>query len=113
MNILFKLIYLFVANDGFVGCIRDLVINSEDVDAIQLLQDHSSVYGVLKDGCNLISHCDGGPHCEHGGKCLSDWAGITCDCRNTAYEGKACHFCMYYIRSKFSSIALWNHNSFP
>jgi hypothetical protein len=50
MNILFKLIYLFVANDGFVGCIRNLVINSEDVDAIQLLQDHSSVYGVLKDG---------------------------------------------------------------
>ncbi|XP_071177619.1 axotactin-like isoform X4 [Mytilus edulis] len=83
------------ANDGFVGCIRNLAIQNKLKDAINLLQTNSAVYGVVLDGCHLVPHCEGGPHCEHGGKCLSNWDGVACDCSATAYEGHACHFAKY------------------
>ncbi|XP_063434354.1 axotactin-like isoform X5 [Mytilus trossulus] len=83
------------ANDGFVGCIRNLAIQGQVKDAINLLQTNSAVYGVVLDGCHLVPHCEGGPHCEHGGKCLSNWDGVACDCSATAYEGHACHFAKY------------------
>ncbi|XP_052058141.1 axotactin-like isoform X6 [Mytilus californianus] len=83
------------ANDGFVGCIRNLAIQDKVKDAINLLQTNSAVYGVILDGCHLVPYCEGGPHCEHGGKCLSNWDGVACDCSDTAYEGHACHFAKY------------------
>lgn len=88
------LIYLYLtANEGFVGCIKNLYIQNEAIDPINLSElSGIQVYGVKLDGCKLVDHCLGGTHCEHGGTCVSDWDGVICDCSKTPYIGKACHF---------------------
>lgn len=85
-------LFMFLAHDGFVGCIRNLVIQNVSHDPIYLLHTHRGIYGVIADGCHLIPHCNNGPHCQHEGRCLADWNGVSCDCSKTAYEGHACHF---------------------
>ncbi|KAJ8305373.1 hypothetical protein KUTeg_015918 [Tegillarca granosa] len=84
------------ANEGFVGCIKNLYIQNEAIDPINLSElSGIKVYGVKLDGCKLVDHCLGGTHCEHGGKCVSNWNGVICDCSKTPYIGKACHFPKY------------------
>ncbi|KAK3599841.1 hypothetical protein CHS0354_022411 [Potamilus streckersoni] len=80
--------------EGFVGCIRGLVVQKQAQDPLDMMESEG-VNGLKLDGCHIVNYCEGNDMCEHGGRCLSDWNGVTCDCTNTAYTGKACHFPKY------------------
>ena len=80
-------------SEGYVGCIRNLKVQGENIDALDLMEDESKIFGLQIDGCNITNYCRGNTMCQHGGKCLSEWHGVACDCTDTHYTGKACHFC--------------------
>ncbi|XP_021379816.1 contactin-associated protein-like 2 isoform X2 [Mizuhopecten yessoensis] len=86
---------IYTENIGFVGCIRNLKLQNETIDPIKLMDNRDVVDGVFLDGCNLVDHCRYGPPCQHGGQCLADWDGISCNCEATSYSGKTCHFSRY------------------
>ncbi|XP_042220113.1 neurexin-4-like isoform X3 [Homarus americanus] len=70
--------------DGFVGCIRALVLNGE-------LQDlrgraESGMYGVHA-GC--VGKCQSNP-CLNNGTCHEGYSSYECDCRWTAFKGPIC-----------------------
>ncbi|XP_061182173.1 axotactin-like isoform X3 [Saccostrea echinata] len=83
---------------GFVGCIRNIVIQGHFLDPINLMESAPSGgfhRGLILDGCHLVDHCRTHQHCRNGGRCLSDWDGVTCDCSSSAYQGKYCQFARY------------------
>ncbi|XP_045134698.1 neurexin-4-like isoform X1 [Portunus trituberculatus] len=70
--------------DGFVGCIRALILNGE-------LQDlrgraEKGMYGV-QPGC--IGKCSSNP-CLNNGTCHEGYSTFECDCRWTAFKGPIC-----------------------
>nr|XP_034312115.1 contactin-associated protein-like 5 isoform X6 [Crassostrea gigas] len=84
---------------GFVGCIRNVIVQKEFLDPINLMERPSSGVsqtGLILDGCKLVDHCLVHQHCQHGGQCLSDWDGVSCDCSSSAYQGKYCQFARYH-----------------
>ncbi|XP_052774947.1 axotactin-like isoform X2 [Mya arenaria] len=84
----------YKAHEGYVGCIRNLKINGQTMDALDLVQT-SAASGLIIDGCNITDYCKGSRMCEHGGVCLSEWTDVACDCSETFYTGLACHFPKY------------------
>ncbi|XP_048758506.1 axotactin-like isoform X3 [Ostrea edulis] len=83
---------------GFVGCVRNVVIQGQYLDPINLMEKPPSEgfhSGLILDGCKLIDQCQVHHHCQHGGRCLSDWDGVSCDCSSSAYQGKYCQFSRY------------------
>ena len=66
------------------------------MDALDLMET-DAVSDIIIDGCNITNYCNGNSLCEHGGKCLSEWKGVACDCSETFYTGHACHFREYHI----------------
>ncbi|GLH10251.1 Neurexin-4, partial [Gryllus bimaculatus] len=70
--------------DGYVGCIRALLLNGELVD----LAGHAKrgVYGVTP-GC--VGKCESNP-CLNNGTCHERYDGYMCDCRFTAFKGPIC-----------------------
>lgn len=90
--------YFIIDFVGFVGCVRNVVIQGQYLDPINLMEKPPSEgfhSGLILDGCKLIDQCQVHHHCQHGGRCLSDWDGVSCDCSSSAYQGKYCQFCMY------------------
>ena len=81
--------------EGFVGCIRNLRVQGQLLDALDLVQTKAAS-GLIIDGCNITDYCRGNSMCKHGGVCLSEWTGVACDCTSTHYTGHACHFCKYH-----------------
>ncbi|KAG8236177.1 hypothetical protein J437_LFUL013443 [Ladona fulva] len=74
---------------GFVGCVRDLVINGRviDIAGFARKQDGASI----KPWCRILSHqCIHPSPCLHGGKCFEGWNRFICDCSSTAYSGPTC-----------------------
>lgn len=71
-------------SDGFVGCIRALLLNGQQVD----LKSYATrgLYGV-DAGC--IGRCDSSP-CLNNGTCHERYDGYDCDCRWTAFKGPIC-----------------------
>ncbi|XP_045116786.1 neurexin-1-like isoform X2 [Portunus trituberculatus] len=73
---------------GYVGCMRDLVING-------LAADLAS-YAKKQDSGSIINFChsDGGScssnPCMHGGTCKEGWGRFICDCSHTAFVGPTC-----------------------
>lgn len=82
-------------SEGYVGCIRNLKLQRESIDALDLMEQDSMIFGLKIDGCNITNYCQGNTMCEHGGECLSEWHGVACDCTDTHYTGRACHFSKY------------------
>ncbi|CAH2094247.1 unnamed protein product [Euphydryas editha] len=73
---------------GFVGCIRDLVLNGkpQDLTAYARQQDSASV----KPACHvLMKQCVSSP-CQHSGICSEGWNRPLCDCSATNYGGPTC-----------------------
>ncbi|ROT65425.1 Neurexin-4 [Penaeus vannamei] len=70
--------------DGFVGCIRALVLNGE----LQDLRGRAErgMYGVHA-GC--VGKCQSNP-CLNNGTCHEGYSSYHCDCRWTAFKGPIC-----------------------
>ncbi|XP_069165959.1 neurexin 1 isoform X1 [Procambarus clarkii] len=73
---------------GYVGCLRDLVINGLPADLAS--------YAKKQDSGSIVSFChsDGGScsssPCMHGGTCKEGWGRFICDCSHTAFVGPTC-----------------------
>lgn len=100
---------------GFVGCIRNVIVQKEFLDPINLMERPSggvSQAGLILDGCKLVDHCLVHQHCQHGGQCLSDWDGVSCDCSSSAYQGKYCQFGKHFTFFHYLLYKLYFH-SYP
>ncbi|KAH8243604.1 hypothetical protein KR032_008763 [Drosophila birchii] len=81
-------IWTATLRQGFVGCLRDLVLSGKAIDiaAFARVQDSASV----KPSCHVQSNvCNGNP-CLNGGTCLEGWNRPICDCSATLYGGPTC-----------------------
>ena len=74
---------------GFVGCVRDLLLNADRV-SLAALARHQEAEGVVPF-CKAPSapQCTNYP-CLHGGVCIEGWNRFICDCRATGFRGPVC-----------------------
>ncbi len=73
--------------DGFVGCVRALVINGVISDLVhEVTKNPWGVYGV---GVGCTGKCASNP-CQNGGECREGYNHFTCDCRWTPFKGPIC-----------------------
>ncbi|XP_026281799.1 neurexin-4 isoform X3 [Frankliniella occidentalis] len=70
--------------DGFVGCIRAMLLNGQLQDLRRVAQ--FGLYGV-SPGC--VGKCESNP-CLNNGTCTERYDGYHCDCRWTAFKGPIC-----------------------
>lgn len=82
-------IHLFIGatqdnKEGFVGCMRSLLINGQAIDIYKPARD--GTYG-LSLGCH--GKCETNP-CMNRGICKEGYSTYTCDCQWTAYKGPIC-----------------------
>ena len=66
--------------DGFVGCMRALVLNGVVVDLLG--EARKGLYGV-GEGC--VGKCASKP-CMNGGECHEQYSQFECDCRWTPFK---------------------------
>ncbi|KAM4705531.1 neural-cadherin-like [Rhinophrynus dorsalis] len=63
---------------GFIGCIRNLYVDSKLYDLAQPVESVNSAPGCrMTDGLCTVT---GSPPCGGHGICLSDWDSVSCDC---------------------------------
>ena len=63
---------------GFVGCLRDVVVNGHTVDVAEYANVQDS--GSVKPTCQLTPpKCERG-RCLNGGECREGWNRYSCDC---------------------------------
>ncbi|XP_068083571.1 neurexin 1 [Anabrus simplex] len=73
---------------GFVGCMRDLVINSNAIDIAGYARQQDS--GAIRPSCHAqLPQCDSQP-CMNGGICTEGWNRFICDCTATSFTGPTC-----------------------
>ncbi|XP_047738095.1 neurexin-1 [Hyalella azteca] len=73
---------------GYVGCMRDLVLNGHAIDLASYAKKQDS--GSILQMChNDGGSCESDP-CLHGGSCTQGWGRFVCDCTNTAFVGPTC-----------------------
>uniref|UniRef100_A0A6G1SLQ2 Neurexin-4 n=2 Tax=Aceria tosichella TaxID=561515 RepID=A0A6G1SLQ2_9ACAR len=82
-------IHLFVGatedfKEGYVGCMRSLLINGKAIDIYKPAQQGQ--YGLIL-GCH--GKCESNP-CLNKGICQEGYSTFTCDCQWTAYKGPIC-----------------------
>ena len=70
--------------DGFVGCMRALLINGVFIDLISWAK--KGIYGV---GVGCVGKCESKP-CLNNGKCLEYYDSFKCDCTFTPFRGPVC-----------------------
>lgn len=70
--------------DGFVGCVRSLLINGQPID----MYKHAAkgAYGIIL-GCH--GKCETNP-CLNKGRCKEAYSSFVCDCQWTAFKGPIC-----------------------
>ncbi|XP_043670095.1 neurexin-4 isoform X1 [Vespula pensylvanica] len=79
-------------NAGLVGCMRDIQVNGQKIEPRYIINTERVVGEVALDNCQFVDPCKRPNTCEHGGKCSVKEDRITCDCTDTGYIGKNCHF---------------------
>ncbi|XP_047114681.1 neurexin-1-like [Schistocerca piceifrons] len=73
---------------GFVGCLRDLVLNGNAVDVAGYARHQDS--GAIRPSCHAQeAQCSSQP-CLHGGACSEGWNRFICDCSATGFTGPTC-----------------------
>ncbi|KAI4504069.1 hypothetical protein M0802_000540 [Mischocyttarus mexicanus] len=83
------------SNAGLVGCMRDIQVNGQNIEPRYIINTERVVGEVALDNCQFVDPCKRPNTCEHGGKCSVKEDRITCDCTDTGYIGKNCHFAIY------------------
>jgi len=74
-------------DDGYVGCMRALVLNGVPVDlAREVTKNPWGLYGVAL-GCT--GKCARNP-CQNNGKCIELYDSFKCNCRWTPFKGPIC-----------------------
>ncbi|CAN8000168.1 unnamed protein product, partial [Ixodes hexagonus] len=73
---------------GFVGCLRDLVVNGKAVDLASYAQRQDS--GAVRPSCHRAGPQCASTPCLHGGKCTEGWNRFLCDCGHTGFTGPVC-----------------------
>ncbi|XP_036005287.1 cadherin EGF LAG seven-pass G-type receptor 1 isoform X4 [Fundulus heteroclitus] len=73
-----------VRNRNFVGCMRNLTIDSKPIDMASYIANNGTAAGcpAKKNFCASVA-------CLNGGVCVSKWNTYSCDCP-TGYGGKNC-----------------------
>ncbi|KAJ8683559.1 hypothetical protein QAD02_019351 [Eretmocerus hayati] len=82
-------------NIGLVGCMREIMVNDQRIEPRYIINTERVVGEVALDNCQFVDPCKRPNTCEHGGKCSVKEGGIICDCADTGYIGKNCHFAQY------------------
>jgi contactin associated protein-like 2 len=71
--------------EGYVGCVRSLLIDGQFMDLLALIRGRS-VYGITT-GC--AGRCESRP-CLNNGTCIERYSSYACDCQWTAFKGPIC-----------------------
>lgn len=87
---------------GLVGCMRDIKVNDDIIEPRYIINTERVVGEVALDNCQFVDPCTRPNTCEHGGKCSVKENKITCDCTDTGYIGKNCHFSMFDLLKIFN-----------
>lgn len=88
---------------GFIGCLRDLVINNKIINLKSYLNDQDS--SAVRPSCHFsLLQCDTKP-CLNKGLCNEGWNHFTCDCSSTSFMGPICaqglsFFFMPFLKTK-------------
>ncbi|KAG7199173.1 hypothetical protein KM043_018052 [Ampulex compressa] len=80
------------SNAGLVGCMREIRVNDQRIEPRYVINTERVIGEVALDNCQFVDPCKRPNTCEHGGKCSVKEDRITCDCTDTGYIGKNCHF---------------------
>lgn len=80
---------------GLVGCMREIHINGIAIEPRSVMKTTRVVGEIAIDNCKFIDPCKRPNTCEHNGKCFVKEDHFTCDCGETGYIGKNCHFTKY------------------
>ncbi|XP_043284971.1 uncharacterized protein axo isoform X2 [Venturia canescens] len=83
------------SNAGLIGCMRDIKVNNEVIEPRYVINTERVVGEVALDNCQFVDPCKRPNTCEHGGKCSVKENRINCDCTETGYIGKNCHFAQH------------------
>ena len=93
-------------NQGYVGCMQDLLINGENVDLTEMVVEQNEVDAMEIDTEHTVAMGDPVPGvelqcrvtqpqcpsypCLHNGVCRDGWNRYVCDCSGTAFTGSTC-----------------------
>ncbi|XP_075386221.1 contactin-associated protein-like 4 [Tenrec ecaudatus] len=84
-----------LALHSFQGCLRDISINTQEVDLIAVQLGSQGNFSDLQvDNCGILDRCLPN-YCEHGGQCSQTWNNFYCNCSGTGYTGATCHHSLY------------------
>jgi leucine-rich repeat transmembrane neuronal protein 1/2 len=73
---------------GFVGCLKDLIINGADIDLVSYTHEQNS--GSIRTSCHVMPQTCHDRPCLHGGQCSEGWNRYICDCSQTSFFGATC-----------------------
>ncbi|XP_033621772.1 cadherin EGF LAG seven-pass G-type receptor 1, partial [Fukomys damarensis] len=92
-----------VRNRQFVGCMRDLSIDGQNVDMASFIANNGT-----RAGCSAQRDFCGGAVCQHGGTCVNRWNSYLCRCP-LRFGGRSCEQAMPHPQ-RFSgeSIVSWS-----
>lgn len=71
---------------------REIVVDGISLEPRSLVRSDRAIGQVSLDNCQLADPCSRPDACKHGGKCTVTNDKVTCDCKDTGYTGKNCHF---------------------
>ncbi|XP_043199961.1 neurexin-1-like isoform X3 [Amphibalanus amphitrite] len=74
---------------GYVGCMRDLVINGSVIGLATYARRQDSRGSILTECHSGPPSCDSQP-CMNGAPCSNGWNRFMCDCTFTSFTGKTC-----------------------
>ncbi|NXK42018.1 CELR3 protein, partial [Piprites chloris] len=92
-----------IAHRDFVGCMRDLYIDSKRIDLASYIANNGTTAG-----CHAKhTFCDSSP-CKNGGTCSVSWGTYSCLCP-VGFGGKDCHHTMHHAHYfQGNSVLTWD-----